>query len=296
MKTNGARTRALRIVVALAAAFSATTVPAEEPKAPAAKPAPNAPGAAAEPKANAPGVPAQPQAPVLKPRPDAPSVPVGGAPKAFKSGPGQEMQFSFTAKKGASVLATIDGLANSPDDKGYTMVAATKPDASPLAGSACRTKPGPDDPPDFVPPCKLSLADVGEAGRYTLFVMPPPGVTASGRIVLTDFTAHELVPGKPVKIAAMKPTQAARFMFKGEQGQQLDVGLTGIKTSPAGAMVTLALQQVEGGRFNSTMSGIKGSITMPTADLRTSGKYVVIVDAGNAAIESAELHVTPGKK
>jgi hypothetical protein len=154
----------------------------------------------------------------------------------------------------------------------------------------CMTQP-PPDMPDYVPPCKVAVFDVAEAGRYRVSLLASPGATVKGRVIVSEVVSGRLDPGKPVKLASMKPAQAARFTFEGKSGDKLSVSLNGIATTPRNSTVTLTLEQVEGGRFNRTITGTRARITMPTADLHSSGKFAVIVDAGLAAIDSAELVV-----
>jgi hypothetical protein len=214
----------------------------------------------------------------------------GGPPAELKAAAGGEATMQFEAKAGQSLIVGIDKLAYTPDAKTNGVLAVTKADGTRVAVTTCRTQALPDDM-GSPPPCKVALFDIAEAGRHTVTFTPASGSSASGRVLLVEASGGPVELGKPVKLAGLKPAQPARYTFEGTAGQKVSVRVSDIVTSPKGAPVTVFLQQIEGGRFNSTMSNTGKNINMPVATLRGNGKYAVTVDPGVAAIESAELSV-----
>ena len=217
-------------------------------------------------------------------------VKVGGPPAELKAN-GIERRWSFEAKEGQSLVVAVEGLKYTPDGPSNSLLAILKNDGTPFAGTPCRTQPSPQDPGE-PPDCKIHLFDMAEGGKYVVSYTPPQGGTVvTGRVLVTEGVSGKIEPGKPVKLPTMKPAQSARYVFEGKAGHKVSVRLSGISTAPKRTLVTVTLQQLAGGRFNSSMASQSDHINMPTAALRADGQFGITIDPGFGALEGATLEI-----
>jgi hypothetical protein len=217
-------------------------------------------------------------------------IALNGPAIAFRteSGPAR---VSFNANAGQSVTATVLGLKHSPDVDSNSRLAVLGPDGRRIEGLGCITKPHEGSPNRFVPPCKVTAYQLPVSGRYTVEVSPPVGAAASGELALSEVLAGEVSPASAAQIGPLRPGQMARLGFKAAAGQKVSARLNAFTTVPAGQDVTMWLVRLDGpfNEFNSRISNRKAPVTMSPQPLADAGRYAIVVDAGLAAIESAEV-------
>ncbi|HET7400844.1 MAG TPA: hypothetical protein VFJ62_03655 [Usitatibacter sp.] len=213
-----------------------------------------------------------------------------GAPALEFTGaaPGQPVRVMLDVPAGKTIAIALDRLKLSPDEKAGIGLVLFRPDGGRMGALSC-FPPGPE-----IPPCKTPLIESPAPGRYRVEIQPPRDATVSGRLITTEPVEARIPSSAPVKVAALKPAQPARYSFEAKKGMNVGVVFSNYTTSPPGAEVTVTLKRAstQGLGFTSMNMGTKDKISVRSPTLQEDGTYTVLVDAGAAALQGGELAIT----
>jgi YD repeat-containing protein len=174
-----------------------------------------------------------------------------------------------TANKIAMII--FDGMAGQRVNLGLTGVTISstaisllRPDGTTLKATGIGTSGGSLDPPAALP----------TTGTYTIVV--DPSGTNTGAITLTlsnEVTGTITLDGPSVAVNITRPGQNARYTFNGAQGQQINLGLTGVTITSS----TVSLLNPDGSALANLGPGTSGGSLDPPP-LAQPGTYTILVD------------------
>ena len=214
---------------------------------------------------------------------------VGAPALEFTSAaPGQPVRVTLDVPAGKTLSIALDRLKLSPDAKAGIGLVLFRPDGGRMGALSC-FPPGPE-----IPACKTPLIESPPPGRYRVEIQPPRDAIVSGRLITTEPVEAKIPSSAPVKVAAMKPAQPARYSFEAKKGANVGIVFSNYTTSPPGAEVTVTLQRAstKGLGFTSMNMGTGDKISVRSPTLQEDGTYTVLVDPGSAALQGGELAVT----
>jgi YD repeat-containing protein len=181
--------------------------------------------------------------------------------------PGQNARLAFQGTEGETVAIRVSGVATTPEGN-YVEFNVYAPDGTNVADT------------DTSDGATLNLPDLPASGTYWVYVVPESGFPATANVsLITGVTGSLVEGGASPTFATSVPDQNVYLSFNAIEGDDLELELTHVATSPSGGSIYFDVYDGDGDYVASqtcSESGQGDACTLSLPDL-SAGAYSVVV-------------------